>query len=209
MGAALKNIHGIWLPDHEKHLLTFADGPGWTYQKKKLDAALEFCKKRTQAVDIGGHCGLWSMNLVKEFKEVFAFEPRPEHRECFNKNVSGNVVLYPYGLGSKPMRANIHHTEGSSGDSWVEPGDSVEIKTLDGFNLEPDFIKIDTEGFEYFIVQGGENTIKKYKPTMIVEQKPGKAKTFGLKDTEAVELLKSWGYKLEKEISGDFILTCN
>jgi FkbM family methyltransferase len=205
----MTNIHGVWLPDHEQHLVTeFAKGPGWTYQKHKLDMAMEHCIPRRLAIDIGGQCGLWSMHLTKLFDEVVAFEPKMEHRECYTMNVQGNYTLHPYGLGNRDFRANIHTTEGSSGDSWVEPGDDVEIRTLDSFNLVPDFIKIDTEGFEYFIIQGGEQTIKTHKPVMVVEQKKGKGSTFGLKDDDAITLLKEWGYVVQKVISGDYILTC-
>jgi FkbM family methyltransferase len=205
----MKNIHGIFLPDHEEHLLGFATGEGWSYQRHKLDKAMSYCIKRKQAIDIGGHCGLWSMHLTKLFEDVQAFEPVMAHRECYEMNVQGNYTLHPVGLGNREMTASIHTTEGSSGDSWVKPGDEVEIKLLDSFNLSPDFIKMDTEGFEYFICLGGEKTIKEHKPVIIVEQKPGKGKNFGLKDTQAVDLLKSWGYELKDEISGDFILVCN
>ena len=206
----MKNVFGVWLPDHEKHLVDhFATEEGWTYQKHKLNAALGFCTARGLALDIGGHCGLWSMHLTKLFDEVVAFEPRPEHRECYVMNVDGNFTLHACGLGDREMRAGIHHTEGSSGDSFVEPGDSVDIKLLDSFNLAPDFIKIDTEGFEYFIIRGGEKTIKAHRPVIIVEQKPGKGKSFGLKDTAAVDLLVSWGYELKQVLSGDYILVCN
>jgi FkbM family methyltransferase len=205
----MKNIHGIFLPDHEEHLLGFATGEGWSYQHHKLDKAMSYCIKRKQAIDIGGHCGLWSMHLTKLFEDVQAFEPVMAHRECYEMNVQGNYTLHPIGLGNREMTASIHTTEGSSGDSWVKPGNEVEIKLLDSFNLSPDFIKMDTEGFEYFICLGGEKTIKEYKPVIIVEQKPGKGKNFGLKDTQAVDLLKSWGYELKDEISGDFILVCN
>lgn len=170
---------------------------------------MEYCVPRRLAIDIGGHCGLWSHHLTNLFEDVVAFEPRMEHRECYVMNVQGNYTLHPVGLGNKDMRASIHHTEGSSGDSWVEPGDDVDIRTLDSFNLAPDFIKIDTEGFEYFICLGGEQTIKTHKPVIIVEQKKGKGSSFGLSDTAAVDLLVSWGYKMVKAISGDYIMVCS
>ena len=95
----MKNVLGVWLPDHEKHLVDeFATGPNWTYQKNKLDAAMEYCIPRRVAVDIGGHCGLWSRHLTKLFETVIAFEPKQEHRECYTMNVDGNYTLYPFGL---------------------------------------------------------------------------------------------------------------
>ena len=90
-------------------------------------------------------------------------------------------------------------------DSWIEPGEGIVVKRLDWFNLEPDFIKIDTEGFEYFIIQGGEHTIRTHRPVMIVEQKPGKGSHFGLGDRDAIDLLESWGYRVAEHKSGDYV----
>ena len=41
-----------------------------------------------------------------------------------------------------------------------------------------------------------------------MEQKPGHGEAYGLSDTEAVSFLKDMGYKLVKEMAGDYILTC-
>lgn len=203
----MKNIRGIWLPDHEEHLLDFATHDGWSYQKHKLDAAVMFCDDMTLAIDIGGHCGLWSKHLVKMFDKVVAFEPVAEHRKCYVKNVpTDNYTLVPVALGAEEGSVKIHTTQGSSGDSWVDGEGDIPMKTLDSFNLAPTFMKIDTEGYEYNILLGGEQTVKKYKPVIIVEQKPKKGSNFGLNDTEAVELLRSWGYTMKRAISGDYIM---
>jgi hypothetical protein len=71
-----------------------------------------------------------------------------------------------------------------------------------------DFIKIDCEGYEHHVIEGARETILRCKPCIIVEQKPHKlGPNFGIKGTPAVDLLKSWGYKVVREIGGDFILT--
>ena len=49
---------------------------------------------------------------------------------------------------------------------------SVEVKKLDYFenyfeNKQVDFIKIDTEGFEYEVLKGAEIILKKHKPKFI------------------------------------------
>jgi hypothetical protein len=36
-------------------------------------------------------------------------------------------------------------------------------------NLCPGAIKIDIEGYEYEAIQGGQNTIKKYEPILLIE----------------------------------------
>jgi FkbM family methyltransferase len=208
----MKQVNGVWLPDHEEHLYAYAEnGPigEWTYQKNKLDAAIKFCRKRDLAVDVGGHCGLWAREMCKLFGHVHSFEPVKDHRDCYSLNQrSENYTLYPYALGEKDGRACTKTKQGSSGDTWLVPGSRIEVKTLDWFDLAPDFVKIDTEGYELFVLKGAEKTLRKHRPVVIVEQKPGHAsRNFGLGDTEAVDWLKTLGYKLQVEILGDYILT--
>jgi FkbM family methyltransferase len=206
----MKNVNGIWLPDHEQHLELYArngEYGRWTYQGHKLLAALDWVKGLNLAIDVGGHCGLWSKELVKIFDQVVAFEPVAEHRACFEKNVQGNYVLHPVALGNEQGKVAIHTSNGSSGDSWVEGDGDIPVALLDSYNFNPDFIKLDCEGYEYFALKGGEEMLKRCKPCVIVEQKPGRAKKFGLKETQAVTYLESLGAKRRKEISGDYILS--
>lgn len=44
-----------------------------------------------------------------------------------------------------------------------------EVRKLDDFNLNPYFIKIDVQGHELQVLQGGENTIRKYLPIFLIE----------------------------------------
>lgn len=204
----MKNVKGIWLPDHEEHLLQYADKEDWTYQKHKLDAAMQYVRKqKAVAVDVGGHCGIWAKELCKVFKHVHSFEPVPEHRDCYGKNQkTANWTLYPYALGHAEGVCSINTTKGSSGDSWIVEGTDVEVRTLDSFDLAPDLIKIDCEGSELFVLMGSVRTIALHKPVIIVEQKPGHAKRFGLGDTDALPYLEKLGYRLKGVISGDYIL---
>lgn len=203
----MKCVEGIWLPDHEDHLLQFAKSHGWTYQDHKLQAALKYVNKWTRVIDVGGHVGLWSKSLVEFFDHVEAFEPVKEHRECFEKNVSG-ANIHPYALSDKEQRLCMKMEHGSSGDSYVQGDGDTEARTLDSFGFDDvGFIKIDCEGYELFVVKGAKETLLKNKPVMIVEQKPGKAEKYGLEDTAAVKYLETLGAKLREQISGDYILT--
>ena len=197
--------NGIWLPDGETHLQTVMIGD--TYQLRKYKTALEYTPNRYRALDIGAHCGLWSRQMVQEFRIVEAFEPVPEHGECFVKNVKSGYHLHRIAVGAGQKKIGIEAESGSSGDSHVGEGDDYNMHTIDEYNFQDvSFIKIDCEGYEYFIVKGAEETIKENKPTIIVEQKPGKAQRYGLKETQAVDLLKSWGMTLKAEDVGDYIL---
>jgi len=211
----VKQFGGWSLPDHEQHLIEWMqktndnrDGR-LRYQGTKQDAAMLFCKQFRVAVDVGAHVGLFSFYLAKRFATVHAFEPVAAHRECFAVNVTaGNVTLHDCALGERDGSIAMHTSEGSSGDSWVDGDGEIPMKRLDDFSLQDvDFVKIDTEGHELFALHGGEETIKRCRPCIIVEQKPGRAQKFGLRETEAVDYLRSLGAVLRKVMSGDFIMS--
>lgn len=212
------NHQGVWLPDGETHLTKWmtdngemVDGKG-TYQIKKLRTALSHCRDFRTAVDVGAHVGLWAMQLSKVFKEVAAFEPVAAHRECFERNLEGddNVTLFPFALGEAQGFVDIETAPTSSGDSRVNinaSNPSIPLTTLDLAGLDNvDFIKLDCEGYELFALRGGEETIKRCLPTIIVEQKPGRAQRFGLPETGAVSYLIGLGYKTVAVMSGDYVL---
>jgi hypothetical protein len=121
----------------------------------------------------------------------------------------------------------LHTARGSTGNTRVQndgertakpyeeavifenPG-VAQMRRLDDVELlDPaiDFLKIDCEGYEYFVIKGGEETIKRTKPVIIVEQKPGKGAQYGIKDDAACTLLEAWGAKRQQVISGDYIYT--
>ena len=206
-------MQAVWLPDEEQEIVKFLnasqlDGVG-LYQYNKLKAALAYVKNWRTAVDVGAHCGLWSMQLCKRFKTVHAFEPVERHRECLSLNAP-TALIYPYALGDKDGMVRLSKGVRSTGDTHISnDGEYVsEARRLDSFGLkEVDFVKLDCEGYELFVLRGGENLIDVCKPAIIVEQKPGKGRTFGLGDTEAVDWLLWKGYTLRGEIAGDYILS--
>lgn len=209
----MKNVQNVWLPDEEHEITKFleavqVDGVG-VYQYGKLLAALRLVKNWRAAVDVGAHCGLWTMQLCKRFERVYAFEPVERHRECLALNAPGAVV-YPYALGNGVGKVRLSKGIKSTGDTHISrDGEYVaEIKKLDSFDLQDvDFMKIDCEGYEMFVLLGGEELIDRCRPVVIVEQKPNKGKLYGFGDTEAVDWLEAKGYKLRGEIAGDYILS--
>jgi hypothetical protein len=77
------------------------------------------------------------------------------------------------------------------------------VRVLTGVDL----IKIDVEGYEYFVIKGGEKTILENKPAIIVEQKTGFGGRYGISDKSAVDHLESLGAVVRKELAGDYILS--
>lgn len=222
-----------WLPDDEQHLQQWMTKVNQrvhgrlTYQHAKWAAAAPYVKQWRVAVDVGAHVGLWTHTLAERFKEVVAFEPVLAHRECWDKNLAGltNVRLYACALGETAGEVCIKkRPAGSSGDRGVDPiaelstlrasvngnGELCDMKRLDDFALPViDFLKMDCEGYEVYIVRGGLETIARCKPCVIVEQKPetGHVKRYGIGPTDAVDELKKLGATVRQVIQGDYILS--
>jgi FkbM family methyltransferase len=212
----VKCVDGWFLPDHEEHLPKWWRTPGnnlklngrVAYQGKKQQAALKLCKRRRTALDIGAHVGLWTHNLAAAFETVRSFEPVAEHRECFTLNITApNVIIYPLAIGATRDSVAMRVTPRSSGDSWVSGAGEVAMEPLDAFGFDDvDFIKIDCEGYEENVLLGGLETIRRCRPVICVEQKRDMALKFGLKKLGAVDLLREEGYRVEQEISGDYLM---
>jgi FkbM family methyltransferase len=178
------------------------------YQRKKYKMAMEHTRSRRRALDIGAHIGLWSLDMVRDFEVVEAFEPVATHRECFLKNVKG-ANLYPFACGDKPDRVSFGTPqEGHTGHTVVVPGDDVEVVVLDDYKFtDVDFIKVDCEGYELFVLKGAEKTILENKPTIVVEQKTGNGQRYGLGEKDAVSYLKELGMVQKSVMSGDHIMS--
>lgn len=205
----MRQVAGIWLPDGDRHFDQhlvagpFIDSKG-TYQHRKYAAALVHVGRRNLAVDIGGHVGLWSRVMARDFARVVAFEPLAAHRECFALNAPG-VELRPFAVGKSAGRAKVKMPHDNTGSAHVGgSGEDCEVVTYDLTGV--DFLKIDVEGYETDVLLGGEDAIRADKPVICIEQKPGNAERYGRGRWDAVGLLKDWGAREVAVISGDHIL---
>jgi len=172
------------------------------YQKDQLDTAISFCKNFRHTIDIGANYGLMSANMSNIFKKVSAFEIVPEINACFKMNAKKfnlqNVEIYDCGLGDKKEKVSINFNPKSTFSTHIstnqENTTKVKISTLDSFNFtNVDFIKIDAEGLEPFIIKGGLKTILKYKPVILYERK-GHEKRYGFQKNSVLDILSRHGY---------------
>jgi len=213
----MRNDYGWYFPDFETHFpkmlkKSVDKGLAPEYQIAVRKRSIGLCSKRGTALDIGANVGLWSRDLVDNFAKVVAFEPVAVFRECLEKNVSGaNFFISPLALGDHDTQATMIITEGNSGHSHLDPdtlgtGD-VQVVKLDNLNMEDvDYIKIDCEGYEYRVLQGAEQTVKRCRPIMVIEQKPHDAYSKDYGQFAAIALLESWGMIKLDQIRDDWIM---
>ena len=145
-----------------------------------------------------GEWTLTMANGVGAQGRVYSFEPTPFLFDALNKTVVANqfnqVIVSPYALSdkSKTMDFYIQYDENELLDArlsrldspadfkeWITDGKKakkIQVKTitLDEFAVKEklerlDFIKIDAEGYESAIVEGGLTVLKKFRPNLILE----------------------------------------
>ncbi len=172
------------------------------YQKDQLVKALKRCKSFRNSIDIGAHYGLMSYHMSESFENVYSFEIEPSVRRCLEINMDkfgcDNVKVYPCGVGESNKLVGINFapkgkTFGTHINNDALP--MTEIKSIDSFGFKDiDFIKIDAEGYEPYIIDGAIDTIKKYKPVILYERK-GHEKRYGRGRHSVLKKLSKLGYK--------------
>ena len=210
-------IFGWYLPKNDNHFNEYlsqapeAEGRR-IYQYHHIDKCFDYMLQRPRniAIDIGAHIGFWSFYLSKNFEMVHAFEPVKDFRDCFNLNVKAkNIKLYDCALGKEDSFISMEIDQSNSGKTHIKNQDTtnkIPIKKLDDFNFTKiDFIKIDVEGYEEFVIQGGIETLKKNRPLIIIEQKTGSDR-YGLEKYGAIKQLEKIGAKVIDRVVDDFII---
>lgn len=138
--------------------------------------------------DIGGYKAYYSgIMALNGASKVYVFEPMP-------KNISQIEVLIEQNknLPIELIKAAVSDFNGKATFNLMEedtmgkldksnfqrtdkPGVSIEVECVSLEQLirqglpEPDFIKIDVEGAEEFVIKGGRSILQKKKPTLMIE----------------------------------------
>lgn len=184
--------------DDTHFVINRSDYVQWRLFYGVRDNALREAKKSltpgSVVLDIGANFGAFSLRLATYGKQkaiagvqIHAFEPNPVVYANYNANLELNpelkklVTLYPVGLGSESTEKPFEYTDTNSGAGRVvqknENTDTIRIERLDDIigKLKPEkiaFIKLIVEGFEPEVLNGGWETIKKYKPPIFIEVTP-------------------------------------
>ena len=149
---------------------------------------IEFCKKEIKkgdtVVDIGANIGLFTLffsKLVGTTGRVIAFEPDPENFDVLKKNIElneiTNVTLVQKGVSNKNESVKLYKSNVSGGHSlikneWAKEYTNIQTVTLDDYfrGEEIDMIKIDAEGFELEVIEGGKKLLENNKNMKIISE---------------------------------------
>jgi FkbM family methyltransferase len=136
------------------------------------------------AVDAGANEGWYSCELAKLFDRVVAIEPNQGLVNDLRSADLVNVEILTVALSNREGDAMLHIPvrRGIPLSGWasVDPGHleaaeslerlGVRTLTLDSLALEHlDFLKIDVEGHEVEVIEGGRETLERCRPRVLVE----------------------------------------
>jgi len=134
-------------------------------------------------VDVGAHVGKYSFYAARQVGDsglVIAIEPHPKNVENLKKGIRlngfKNIKVVEKACSDRSGRAFLLEYELSARHEITDKPTKlmVEIDTLDNilqsFRINRvDMLKIDVNGHEYQVIEGARNTLKNYKPTILME----------------------------------------
>ncbi len=166
----------------------------------------------TSMLDIGANIGLMTLNVLHACPEVriHAFEPGPHQAGLFKQTIETNaladrVQLYSAALSNDIGEVSfcVHDTKHSSGDGLRDTGRAgkteivkVPSTTLDAWwevkgRPHIPLGKLDTEGSELWILQGGKEFLKSCKPVLFIELCKANLRVFPYSALDVLEWVES------------------
>lgn len=160
------------------------------YEPDELKLLSQILSKMDSPVvgDIGANVGHHSIYMSRFAGQIHSFEPWERVRtrlvSHLNENRISNVQVHPVALGEQdemktffaPGGANLGTGSFSSNHATDRnrPSDSLQICNGDSYFRQAgiekvDLLKIDVEGWEWFVLVGLKETIKRCRPVLIFE----------------------------------------
>ena len=164
-------------------------------------------------VDIGANVGVLTLMAAKRLGSegaVYAFEPVEESHRRLERNISANefscIQTARLALSNRCGTATIyvpeHNNKGMASlheDCAGSRTETVTLSTLDRQIVDLgvtsiDWIKIDVEGHERFVLEGANGTIQRFHPMILLELSRGHLARAGTSPEEVVAHLNTLGY---------------
>ncbi len=168
-------------------------------------------------VDVGANLGLISLRIISEIPatKIYAFEPGPVQQEFLKKTIEynklkKNISLYSNALGREVgvAKFTVHKPTDAAKDGFLDTGrgshtaeTKVSVETLDHWwqgEGKPwvDVVKIDTEGAELWVLEGGRNFLSSAKPIVYLEIEPMNLKVYPYTAHDILKFFNAINYEL-------------
>ena len=188
-----------------------------------IKKAVTYCTQFRNAIDAGTWVGDSTVLMASMFDRVIGFEPHPLVHVCCEKNLKErditNVEVYNLALSNENKLMTLYNGK-STFSGWVsekeeEPelvkihnSQQVQTIVLDSYHYEDiDFIKLDCDSHEGYLLEGAKEFFKNNSPVVLLEAKVRIHKDRQPADMpDPFELLRSYGYVLHSRVDkADFL----
>lgn len=177
---------------------TFLNGNYWDLDT--LLKLRDYINPNRNVLEIGGHCGTSSLvysSFLNDNNKLFVYEPQQNmynllvhninQNNLQNKIIPNNLGVFCYngigrmnnidmdgggGIVEKRYNEEINAPCNFGGIGLGNDGENINLTTIDDMKLDDvGFIHCDAQGSENFIFSKGINTISKYRPVILYENK--------------------------------------
>ncbi len=174
-------------------------------------------KKGMRILEVGANIGYYALlegRLAGSDGFVDAIEPSPYNFELLTKNANLNpdvrMELRQAAFGAEKGRATFYVAKKSNLSGLIERDDAkdmytdrieVDVLTLDEYMKEKsaDLIRMDVEGYEYEVLQGGKQMLRERPPKyFFIEVHSELLHKKGSSGEDIVRTLKGYGYDVIK-----------
>lgn len=180
------------------------------FEEASTKIVKKFIKNGDIVFDIGANIGYYSVifsKIVGPNGQIFSFEPTKYFSDVLKDNLAANniknVELIPLGLSDKKEQLTIQ-IDGCSATLHVPGGgellnqEIISLITLDIFVKERnisqiDFVKIDVDGHEPAVLNGGWKIFDFFKPLILLEISHAHYLQYGTNAWDFYKLLKDKG----------------
>jgi len=153
--------------------------------EREIHLVGQFIDPSRAALDIGVHLGMYTRHFARFTASVIGFEANPDSASFASQSLRGIATIHWVALSSQNGLDNLRiPVDGANGGEaalgTLSPVNQlggrrywevqVPTKRLDDYELPPvGFIKVDVEGHEEAVLNGGENLLMRDRPICMIE----------------------------------------
>ena len=211
----LENSQLLLYPGNETGRSVFVTG---SYEPNEFCLLQRILKPGMTFVDAGANMGLYSIFAARHVGpagKVLAIEPSGREFEILQNNVAlnalANIRLIRHALSDRaaevelsvaPLGKSGHNTLGAFAyDTPLDHRERVQGVPLDDLTSSEglarvDVIKMDIEGGEMAALRGAEETLKRFKPALLIELSDRALQYQGASSREVLAFLERQGYRI-------------
>lgn len=202
------------------------------YQRSNWQFAQTVLTRHRTCLDVGTNNACNAVHYAEVFDSVQCWEPTPLAQQLWHHTVRDNAVtncvLHTEALGEDTRTTEIILHQHNGGHNHLSHYDKnprakrenlgrlthpVTQTTLDSYGFtEVDFIKIDTEGYELFVIKGAEQTIQRCRPLIQMEIVANQCRKFNYRAEDLIEHMRDRDYRVCSKrdgwLDGEFTSSC-